>query len=174
MATICFQRKKSYLNWRWKWNWRGQHKVEKGAKKENWRDGRGPPVDWIACWLLTCLQMKILLMVGQDKLKAGLSSCPPDLVVAIETSSISIFLYYYTFHCWSSILSSCPFSYAHTPAVECSPNDRLYSLFSRCYQQFYSHLPTFLSSCFVALARWNLYNRNKCDCLHVTKIFNRV
>ena len=59
-------------------------------------------MDWIACWLLTCLQMKILLMVGQDKLKAGLSSCPPDLVVAIETSSmfflfffLSIFLYYY-------------------------------------------------------------------------------
>ncbi len=50
-------------------------------------------MDWIACWLLTCLQMKILLMVGQDKLKAGLGSCPPDLVVAIETSRV--FLYFY-------------------------------------------------------------------------------
>ena len=109
------------------------------------RRHRRRPVDWSCCWLLTCLQMKILPMVGRDKLRSRSSAPLLALLLLLllrhqrretsttTTSSSSIFIstcIYITAAATTAALRalfSLLFLFTRT-TVECSTNDWLYSL----------------------------------------------
>lgn len=68
------------------------------------------------------------------------NSCPPDLVVCNRDLEyvvfLSFFLYFYITTFQFTSIPSIVALFLHTPSVECSPNDRPYSLFFCAINRF--------------------------------------